>query len=99
VRWLLLFVLWATATSAAAVNVRGRVDFSTPNGVFPMNQAFVELCHAPTNSCLTYVTGYDGMYYFNAILGPHFVRINGIVRYQFIVPNVPAFDIPPLIGN
>ncbi|HEX5684800.1 MAG TPA: hypothetical protein VFY73_12305 [Ideonella sp.] len=91
--------LMLASTVAWAVNVRGRVDFVTPGGSFPMNQAFVELCFAPTNQCLSYRTGYDGMYYFNAVPGPHYVRINGAIRHQLDIPNVLALDIPPLRGN
>ncbi|WP_374568562.1 hypothetical protein [Ideonella sp.] len=87
------------SAAACAVNVRGRVDFVTPGGAFPMNQAFVELCFAPTNQCLSYRTGYDGMYYFYAVPGPHYVRINGVVRHQLDIPNVLSLDIQPLQGN
>lgn len=85
--------------AAQAVNVRGRVDFRGPGGVFPMNQAFVELCFAPTNACLAYRTGYDGMYYFGAMPGPYYVRVNGVIRLNMTIPNVPTFDISPVFGN
>jgi hypothetical protein len=95
----ILTLLMLLPLAAWAVNVRGRVDFVIPGGVIPMNQAFVELCFAPTGACLFYRTGYDGMYYFNAAPGPHFVRVNGQVRLQIFIPGVPQFDIPPVVGN
>ena len=96
---LVLTLLLLVPIAAQAVNVRGRVDFRSPGGVFPMNQAVVELCFAPTNACLAYRTGYDGMYYFGAVPGPHYVRVNGVIRLNLIIPNLHQFDISPLIGN
>lgn len=98
-RFGIALALMLASTAACAVNVRGRVDFVTPGGSFPMNQAIVELCFASTNQCLSYRTGYDGMYYFNAMPGLHYVRINGAVRHQLVIPDVLALDIPPLQGN
>lgn len=94
-----LLLLLLLPLGVEAVNIRGRVDFAGPGGTFPMNQASVELCHAPTDSCLTYRTGYDGMFYFNANSGPHYIRINGIVRLHVEIPNIPSFDLRPLLGN
>jgi hypothetical protein len=96
---LIVLLLLSACSSAYAVNVRGRADFLRGNERYPMNQAVVELCYAPSNQCLVYTTGYDGMYYFNAIAGPHYIRINGLVRTEVMIPNAPNFDLIPLQGN
>jgi hypothetical protein len=95
----LVVLVAASCTSAWAVNVRGRVDFQGSGGRFPMNQALVELCTESNNSCLNYRTGNDGMYYFDAPLGAQYLRINGALKWRLEVQNVPAIDIPPLVGN
>jgi hypothetical protein len=91
-------VLMAFCASALAVNVRGRVDFQGAGGRFPMNQALVEMCQE-SNNCMTYRTGNDGMYYFNASPGKHYIRVNGTVKWRLDVPNVLSLDIPALVGN
>ena len=87
------------ATSALAVNVRGRADISTATGSYPMNGAHVELCRPAPASCQRFTTGYDGMYYFTVDPGPYVVRINGVERKRVVVTTVPVFDIPGLKGN
>jgi hypothetical protein len=86
------------ALPAGAVDVRGRVNFSSPAGTIPMARALVELCVAG-DSCQQYVTGYDGMYYFKANPGPHVVKVNKTERAQVVIPNTPQFDINPIQGN
>jgi hypothetical protein len=88
-----------SADSAAAVGVRGRVDFYGPRGILPMAGAFVELCHLQRGGCLAFRTGSDGMYFFNAVPGPHLVRVNGMDRQQVLIPNSPYFDVAPTRGN
>jgi hypothetical protein len=95
-----VLALLASSTTALAVNVRGRVDSRSPNGVFPMARASVQLCRSQTSNCQTYVTGYDGMYYFNADPGRYDVRVNGTVRSQGVaIPNAAHFDVDPVTGN
>ena len=93
------FVLLAFPLAALAVNVRGRVDSRSPNGVFPMARAPVQLCQQQTSNCQTYITGYDGMYYFSAAPGRYDVRVNGTVKSQVDIPNSPHFDVAPVAGN
>jgi hypothetical protein len=89
----------AASGVAYAVNVRGRADFYQGNvPVAPMTRAVVDLCIVG-GGCLRYVTGNDGMYYFNAVPGNHIVYINGIQRFSLSIPNQYGFDIPPLRGN
>lgn len=92
-------VLALGAASAVAVNIRGRADIRTPTSSFPMNAARVELCTPDTRRCQAFMTGYDGMYYFSVDPGRYVVRINGVVRREVVVNNVPTFDIPGLQGN
>jgi hypothetical protein len=93
----LCFII-AYCDGAHATDVRGRIDFSARNGIFPMNGAFVELCII-VGGCLSYRTGYDGMYYFRAAPGNHQILVNGRLLLRKFIPNQPYFDIPPLIGN
>ncbi len=96
------FVMLAAAlgaSSADAVNVRGRADIRTPTNSYPMNAAHVELCTPDTKRCQAFMTGYDGMYYFSVDPGRYVVRINGVVRREVVINNVPSFDIPGLQGN
>ncbi len=100
-RWLRVLVagvLMIAFTSAMAVDVRGRIDFSSPYGYFPMTGAQVTFCISD-NQCLYYVTGTDGMYYFSAVPGVHRIWVNGIFRLEINIPNRPYFDIAPLMGN
>lgn len=86
------------SSSIYATEIRGRIDFQARNGIFPMNAAFVELCHEG-GGCMGYRTGYDGMYYFNAVPGPHYILVNGRMIYSFFIPNQRYFDVRPLLGN
>lgn len=95
---LLFAILFFTSLSVHATDVRGRIDFSARNGIFPMNGAFVQLCYLGGN-CLSYRTGYDGMYYFRAQPGNHDILVNGRVIYRVFIPNQQYFDMSPLIGN
>lgn len=94
----LLIVALFFSSLANATDVRGRIDFQARNGIFPMNGAFVELCHQG-GGCISYRTGYDGMYYFNAAPGPHNILVNGKVIFQLFIPNQRNFDVSPLLGN
>jgi hypothetical protein len=94
----LLVLILVISASVHATDVRGRVDFNARNGIFPMNGAFVELCQQG-RGCLSYRTGYDGMYYFNAAPGPHDILVNGRMLFQLVIPNQPYYDVRPLQGN
>lgn len=96
-RWLLLALMFVSL-EAAATSVRGRVDFFMPYGVVPMAGATVSLCLVGSG-CLQYMTGQDGMYYFNAAPGDHILLVNGVQRHRIFIPNQLSFDIPPLRGN
>lgn len=88
------------SSSVYAIDIRGRVDFRARNGIFPMNGAFVQLCHSTTRGCLQYRTGYDGMYYFRGSPGPHNILVNGrVVINNIFIPNQRYFDINPFLGN
>ncbi|MBV1891856.1 MAG: hypothetical protein KUG60_00970 [Gammaproteobacteria bacterium] len=95
----LLTILLLTSISTHATEVRGRIDFRSYNGHFPMARAHVQICHQQAGGCLSYYTGYDGMYYFNAMPGPHAVLVNGRQVFQVVIPNQQYFDLQPLLGN
>lgn len=94
---LMLFLLISSV--AQAVEVRGRIDFASPRGSFPMAGAVVQICHLERGGCLSYRTGTDGMYYFQTVPGPHNILVNGRAILQIFIPNQPYFDIQPLRGN
>jgi hypothetical protein len=96
-KWLLL-LLALVCTQAAAVTIRGRVDVRLQYGVVPMAGANVSLCYVG-GGCMNYVTGSDGMYYFDAVPGNHVILINGVQRMQVVVPNQPYLDIAPIPAN
>ncbi|MEO6798723.1 MAG: hypothetical protein ABI178_02115 [Rhodanobacter sp.] len=96
-KWLLLLLVFA-CTDALAVTVRGRVDVALQYGVVPMAGANVSLCHVGAG-CMNYVTGPDGMYYFNAVPGNQVIMVNGVQRMQLVVPNQPYMDVAPIRGN
>lgn len=98
IRALIVVLLILLSTQAMAVNVRGRVDFYSYNGVFPMARANVQFCYVGGN-CLNYTTGNDGMYYFNAVSAWHDIYINGVFRLRVFITNHPNFDIIALKGN
>jgi hypothetical protein len=83
---------------ASATTVRGRVDFALAGGMVPMNGAMVALC-VVGGGCLSYRTGPDGMYYFNAPPGHYVVQINAHPPVPLFVPNQAYVDVPPLRGN
>lgn len=87
------------APLALAVNVRGRIDFVYPNGFAPMARAGVQICYIGGNCTPPFVTGQDGMYYFNLPPGLVAVLVNGMERYRIQIMNYPNFDIPPIRGN
>ncbi len=91
--------LWLAAGIAQAAQVRGRVDFYGPSGVFPMVNAQVALCAAPGACPAATVTGADGMYYLQVPPGNYQLVINGMTKQQLQVPDVPLFDVAPLPGN
>lgn len=94
---LMLFMLISSVVQA--VEVRGRIDFASPRGFFPMAGAMVQICHLETGGCLSYRTGTDGMYYFHTVAGPHDILVNGRTIFHIFIPNQPYFDIQPLRGN
>ena len=94
----LLIIALFFSSSVHATDVRGRIDFQARNGIFPMNGAFVELC-LQGRGCMSYRTGYDGMYYFNAEPGPHDILVNDRVIFRLFIPNQRHFDVSPLLGN
>jgi hypothetical protein len=94
---LTLFALFSPL--ALAVDVRGRIDYVFPNGFAPMARASVQLCYIGGSCTPVYVTGPDGMYYFQASPGPHAVLVNGVERYRLQIANTFGFDIPPIRGN
>ncbi|HYG05317.1 MAG TPA: hypothetical protein VD865_02770 [Stenotrophomonas sp.] len=86
--------------TAMATQVRGRVDFHGPSGVFPMVNAQVTLCRGPNACGPATVTGADGMYYLVVEPGTYQLLINGAVKQQIsIPPGVPLFDVAPLPGS
>lgn len=85
--------------AALGAQVRGRVDFYGPSGVFPMVNANVALCTAPGACVAQAVTGADGMYYLTTAPGRYQLVINGMTKQQLQVPDVPLFDVAPLPGN
>ncbi len=91
--------LWLLAGDAWSAQVRGRVDFYGPSGVFPMVNANVALCTAPGACVAQGVTGADGMYYLTTAPGNYQLVINGMTKQQLQVPDVPLFDVAPLPGN
>ena len=89
-------LLMVCAHDAWSVNVRGRVDFGFASGTSPMARAEVRLCDT-RQQCRSYVTGQDGMYYFNADAGDYIVMVNGIERLRLRIPARDGFDIEPLV--
>jgi len=87
------------AGTALGAQVRGRVDFYGPSGVFPMVNASVALCSAPGACTPAVTTGADGMYYLSVGPGNYQLVINGMQKQQVSVPDVPLFDVAPLPGN
>lgn len=96
-RWLLLLLVFASA-DAWAITIRGRVDIALQYGVVPMAGATVSLCYVG-QGCMNYVTGPDGMYYFNAVPGDHFIMVNGVQHARLMIPNQPHMDIAPIRVN
>lgn len=91
-------LLTAIASTAAATQVRGRVDYRDPVATFPMVNATVQLCWAP-NACASYVTGTDGFYYLEVNPGQYQLVVNGIARGIVAIPEMPYYDMPPVPGN
>ena len=92
--------LCLAAGTALAAQVRGRVDFYGPSGVFPMVNAQVTLCSAPNACAPAVMTGADGMYYLMIEPGSYQLVINGMQKQQLsIPPGVPLFDVSPVPGN
>lgn len=97
IRALVVVLLIMASVPAWAVNVRGRVDFVSANGTFPMARATVQFCRG--NSCSEYVTGNDGMYYLNVAAGTYVVRVNGTEKKTVEVKNYTYFDVAAFRGN
>lgn len=95
---LILVILLFTSISVHATDVRGRINFNARNGIFPMNGAFVQLCYIGGN-CLSYKTGYDGMYYFRTQPGNYAILVNGREIFRLFIPNKQYYDIQELLGN
>lgn len=93
-RWLLLVCVLAS-TNTLAVNLRGRVDIALTYGVVPMTGANVSLCTAG-QGCVKYVTGSDGMYYFDTAPGDHVVMVNDVEHLRLTVPDQQSLDIDPI---
>jgi hypothetical protein len=92
--------LGLVAGSVFAAQVRGRVDFHGPSGVFPMVNAQVTLCSAPNACAPAVMTGADGMYYLTIEPGNYQLMINGMQKQQLSIPaGVPLFDVSPAVGN
>jgi len=92
--------LCLVAGTALGAQVRGRVDFYGPSGVFPMVNAQVTLCSAPNACAPAVITGADGMYYLMIEPGSYQLVINGMQKQQLSIPaGVPLFDVSPLPGN
>jgi hypothetical protein len=94
----ILVALISVSAQAQVVSVRGRVDYQAPTGVFPMANAFVQMC-LQNADCTGYTTGYDGMYYFQVSPGHYSVLVNGRLMTQIDIPDQQYFDIDPLLGN
>ncbi len=94
----LLVILYLFASVSFAVEVRGRIDFRSYSGIFPMSRATVEFCQVG-KGCTGYNTGYDGMYYLQTLPGPHDILVNGKFIIHIVIPNRNRFDIQPLVGN
>jgi len=97
-RWVAAALALLAASPAWAVVLRGRIDYFGPVGVIPMARANVALCSSPSN-CYRYVTGPDGMYYFNVPPGAYTIVVNGAPRQNLQVPPAPQFDVVPIRGN
>lgn len=95
---LLLLLLLAASGSAFGANVRGRIDFRGPAGIFPMANARVDFCWA-VNACVTYFTGNDGMFYLQMNPGQYAVMVNGIYKGTVVIPDLPNYDLPPIFWN
>jgi hypothetical protein len=92
--------LLLAAGDAGATLVRGQVYVQFPQGAAPMGGAYVRICVAGYAQCMDYMTGYDGMYYFNVYAGTYVVYINGVQRFPaFYVPNQPYYDLMAVQGN
>ena len=63
-----------------------------------MAGANVRLCDSG-GGCMDYVTGSDGMYYFNAVPGNQVILINGVQRLQLVVPDQQYLDVAPIKAN
>jgi hypothetical protein len=93
-----MFLILAFSSSFAyATDIRGKINFTARNGIFPMNAAVVELCAG--RDCIFYRTGHDGMYYFRAVAGNYNIVVNGRLITGLFIPNQQFFDIQPIIGN
>jgi hypothetical protein len=99
-RILIALLLLFVAADAHAVLIRGQVYVQFPQGMAPMGGATVQLCVVGYPQCMGYMTGYDGLYYFNVNPGTYYVVVNGTPRIPpFFVPNQPYYDLVPVQGN
>lgn len=84
----------------AQTQVRGRIDYHDPATTFPMVNASVQLCATqPPNTCTTYLTGGDGMYYLAVPPGQYELKVNGVSRGAITIPDKPVYDVEPQRGN
>lgn len=90
--WLLIF-LCATAN---ATNLRGGVYQRNPydGGIYPIPGVQVQLCSY--QQCAFYVTGTDGIYYFQNIYPGQYTLVVGGYQYQVQVYPQDFQDLPPL---
>ena len=94
-------ILLFTSSFVIATEVRGRVDTQNPyNGYYqPLPRAEVALVN-PMNNQPVAVTfsGMDGFYYFyNIYPGNYYLVVNRNLRVPVSIPNVPGFDINPVL--
>ncbi len=101
IRASILFLILLLPALVFATDVRGRVDTKNAyNGYYqPLSRAEVALVNPATNKS-TYVTqtGRDGFYYFYDISpGNYLLVVNRTLKIPVNIPNLPGFDINPVL--
>lgn len=88
---------------SAAVDLRGRIDGRNQytGAPYPIGGANVSLFIQTPGGwqpVATYMTGFDGMYFFRNIFPGYYVlQINGRQNYPITVFNQPFQDLPPVV--
>ncbi len=102
-KYLIVAALLLVTTVVSATNLRGRVDGFPPyaSAPFPVPGANVQLVVPDglggVRAISGYITGPDGMYYFQNIPpGNYQLVVNGIF-YPLFVGNMYLQDIPPVL--